>query len=401
MTPLKLDKNKKYLLGCSFGPDSMALLHMLQKQGYNFSVMHINYRLREESDFEMNSLISYCEKNHIELFVKILNKKVMGNLENFCRKYRYENFSTLLKEKSFDALLIAHHMDDHLETYYLQKARQNLVKFYGIQENSLLFGMNVIRPLLGYTKEELLNYCKENQVPYAIDKSNNESLFLRNKIRHEKIEKMILLEKERELKEICNKNKEIEFIINKVKNISPKDLQSILSLNDLELAYYLNLLYNVLVPHKNISRKLCGELKKVIASNKSNIVVPISGNISFVKTFNEIYFEKNNLVSYCYILENPGKLDTPYFYLNFAKDHPHHNIYLEDYPLTIRNIKSTDEIKIKSYYVKANRLFIDWKMPLHLRKRWPVILSKSGVIKFIPRYRKEFIITPNLDFFVK
>ena len=53
---LNLDKNKKYLLACSFGPDSMALFDMLLKEGYKFAVAHVNYRLRSEADDEEISL---------------------------------------------------------------------------------------------------------------------------------------------------------------------------------------------------------------------------------------------------------------------------------------------------------------------------------------------------------
>ena len=60
---LKLDKSKRYLLACSFGPDSMALFDMLLKENYSFEVAHVNYHLREESDFEEISLQKFLFEN--------------------------------------------------------------------------------------------------------------------------------------------------------------------------------------------------------------------------------------------------------------------------------------------------------------------------------------------------
>ena len=60
-----------------------------------------------------------------------------------------------------------------------------------------------------------------------------------------------------------------------------------------------------------------------------------------------------------------------------------------------------DEYLINGYKVKANRLFIDWKMPLSLRKRWPVIKDKNGNIIYIPRYQKDFKKNESLNFYVK
>ena len=65
---LNLDKNKRYLLACSFGPDSMALFDMLKKEGITFEVAHVNYHLREESDSEETALRGYCKNQRVRLF---------------------------------------------------------------------------------------------------------------------------------------------------------------------------------------------------------------------------------------------------------------------------------------------------------------------------------------------
>ena len=91
---LNLDKNKKYLLACSYGPDSMALFSMLLKEGYQFEVAHVNYHFRIESDDEEKNLREYCDKNNIKIHV--LDNKEKVNYEH----YKRNNFKNLSVERS-------------------------------------------------------------------------------------------------------------------------------------------------------------------------------------------------------------------------------------------------------------------------------------------------------------
>ena len=187
---LNLDKNKKYLLACSFGPDSMALFDMLLKEKYSFEVAHVNYHLREESDFEEKSLREFCEKEKIKLHVFQNSKIFNSNVEANCREVRYSFFASLYKAYGFDGLLVAHNEDDLIETYLLQKRRKNLVFHYGLAAQNTLKDMVVYRPLLSWTKENLLKYCDKELIPYAIDKTNLQPIYLRNILRLKTVSKM-------------------------------------------------------------------------------------------------------------------------------------------------------------------------------------------------------------------
>jgi tRNA(Ile)-lysidine synthase len=100
-------------------------------------------------------------------------------------------------------------------------------------------------------------------------------------------------------------------------------------------------------------------------------------------------------------MSKPGIVDNEYFYANFENDSSNRNVYLKDYPITIRTYRNGDKYQIKNYEVLVRRLFIDWKMPKHLRKVWPIIENKDGRIIYIPRYRKEFKPDSNCNFYVK
>ena len=153
---LNLDKNKRYVLACSFGPDSMALLNAALNEKLDFVVAHVNYRKRKASEFEQLSLQKFCDERKTKLYV--LDLKDVGHKNNFqawARKVRYEFFKDVLTKEGAEAVLVAHQEDDVIETYLMQKNRKNFVKSWGISEENKIFGVKVIRPLLQYSKKEL------------------------------------------------------------------------------------------------------------------------------------------------------------------------------------------------------------------------------------------------------
>ena len=223
---LNLEKNKKYLLACSYGPDSMALFDMLLKEGYRFAVAHVNYHLRKEADDEEIDLRNYCLINGVGIFVKSVRENLGdNNLEAKCRDIRYNFFIDVVKQNGFDALLVAHQEDDLIETYLMQKRRKNLVNYFGIKEISYFTDVEIIRPLLKYRKKELLIYCRMFGVPYAIDKTNLEDHFLRNQLRHSVVEKMSQEERKEILNEIDTENKKLAIIFEKISKINSNKIE--------------------------------------------------------------------------------------------------------------------------------------------------------------------------------
>ena len=399
---LNLEKNKKYLLACSFGPDSMALFDMLLKEGYKFAVAHVNYHLRKEADDEEIELRNYCLVHGVGIFVKSVRENLGdNNLEAKCRDIRYNFFIDVIKNNGFDALLVAHQEDDLIETYLMQKRRKNLVNYFGIKEISYFTDVEIIRPLLKYRKKELLIYCRMFAVPYAIDKTNLEDHFLRNQIRHQVVEQMSVEERKEILKEIDSENEKLAQIFDKISNINSDRIEDYNRLNDTEFLYAIVSLGRKIKSDFTISKEQGAELRKVLLSDKPNISLTVD-ELCFVKEYDRFSI-KEDVVScdYEYVLEKPGKLDTPYFSLDFSGNTSARNVSLEDYPLTIRNARADDAYKIKDYEKEIRRLFIDWKMPVSLRNRWPIIINKDGIIVYVPRYQKDFVPDEDCNFCVK
>lgn len=397
-----LNKDKKYLLACSFGPDSMAAFHLLLQDGYKFEVAIVNYHLRKESNLEVKGLKDYCDLHNIELHILDVKKPIVRNIENECRKIRYSYFKELCEKRRLLGVVVAHHQDDLIETYLLQKHRQNLPEYYGIKEKSNIFGVDVYRPLLDYKKKELQDICDQNNVPYMIDLSNLENAFLRNKIRHEIVEKLDDKNREKLLKEIAIKNKELESIFAVINNNDIHNIKTLIYFDEITYLYSINAMVKSVNPRASISKKLALELLKIIKSDHPNIRLRVPHNLYFVKEYDQVYFEgEKKDVSYSFVIDRPRELDTPYFYLDFRKDTKNRNVKIDDYPLTIRNAQKGDKTKIKDYDVEVRRLFIDWKMPISLRKRWPVIINKNNEIIYVPRYRSDFVVDQASNFFVK
>ena len=399
---IKLDKNKNYLLACSFGPDSMALFDMLKKEGYHFSAALVNYHIRKESTDEMNSFIAYCNQVGVSYHIKDLIRGVGDvNVEAECRKIRYAFFAELSAQFLYDAVLVAHNQDDLIETYLLQKNRQNLPKHYGIQEKTIINNTVILRPLLSYSKKSLLDYCLTNDVPFAIDSTNLEDKYLRNKIRHNIVEKMNKEDRNEIIQEINDKNNEVQAIFGKLQSLDLHDVNILKNLEINELAYAIHLMAENSGYQIAVSMRQVKQIRLILNSSNGNISIPINAGFVFRRSYDKVDVVQPRLISYSYTLNGPAELDTEYFYLNFLGDTSNRNVKENDYPLTIRNFHNGDQYVIKNYVVNVRRLFIDWKMPLVLREKWPLIVNKDGKVIYIPRYQKDFKPSKDTNFYVK
>ena len=110
--------------------------------------------------------------------MKKIAQQEKKSIEEVGRIVRYQFFNQLLNELNADLIATAHHQDDNAETVLL-----NLLRGTGIKglRGILPVNNNLIRPLLGVSKSEIMDYIKENSIPYCIDESNYDPVYLRNK----------------------------------------------------------------------------------------------------------------------------------------------------------------------------------------------------------------------------
>lgn len=179
-----LRENDFLIAGVSGGPDSMTLLYLLHRFKIKTVAVHCNYQLRGEySDKDQNLVEKICALWGIECVAVRLDSKNAGsqNFQAWARGRRYQVFRDLLAEYNADYITTAHHEDDQVETIL-----QKILRGAG---TSSWKGMKVIekgifRPLLGIQKSEIMRFVGDNNIPYRIDNSNEESTYARNFLRH-------------------------------------------------------------------------------------------------------------------------------------------------------------------------------------------------------------------------
>ena len=392
-----IDPNATYLLACSYGPDSMALFDMLLKAGAKLVVCHVNYHKRgEESDFEEESLRKYCAERGV--ICEVLDARTLkedGNFQEWAREARYMFFSQMYVKYHAAGLFVAHQQDDMIETYILQRRRAAHVTEYGMKEVTYNRGMKVIRPLLPYKKGELEFYDRENRVPYSIDKTNLSDKYTRNQIRHEIIEKMSEVDREIYMNQIKRDNNELHEmkheLEHKIEIDDTLDIRSLIALNKLEFKEAIYRFAATLGTHVDISQGQIDEIRKMCLSPKPNLNLKLGEGVYIIKEYDVLVMEDSlDAQEYSYTMEKPGKLDTPEFEIDFSMGAEDRHIDATSYPLTIRNAIEGDTYHVGNNVCSVRRVYIDWKMPLRIRKVWPVVVGKDGTILYIPRYRKRF-----------
>ena len=380
---LCLNKNLKYVIACSFGPDSMALLDAAIKEKLNFVIAHVNYRKRAASQMEQDSLQKFCDERQIKLFVlDLIDQKAEGNFQSWAREQRYRFFKTVADKEGADAVLVAHQQDDLIETYLMQKKRRNIVKNAGISEKNELFGIEVIRPLLAYSKAQLEQYDKENSVPFSIDESNLSDHYTRNKIRHSIVEKLSIKERKEILQEISGLRK----ITPELKTVFK--LEEFLELNYEEVVALLNHYMELTKTHRDLSESYVREFKKALKS-KTTHREEITSSLWLEVDYGTVYLvNATKLNPYSFAISQKG--NNEFIEIDFSSGAEDRGIQELPSKFIVKNCNKNDKIIIKDYFAKINRLFIDWKMPLFLREIWPGIYNKKGSLIYVPRYRKKF-----------
>lgn len=385
----------------------MALFDMLIKEHYHFAVVHVNYHKRDVSNYEEESLRKICAQNDIKIMVLDTEGiEHRGNFQAWAREIRYDFFAKCVRETNADALLVAHHMDDLLETYIMQTRKNKLLDYYGIKSQTTIKGVKVLRPLLSYEKKELFDYCLDNNVPFSLDVSNDSDMYTRNKIRHETINKLTKKEKLEMVKTIDSQNKQIEKKLNEIsKHIVDKQIEIayLLSLPDIkDVQYAIDLLLKQNDIKKSASLFAVEELLKALKTNNPNIRIPITKNKFFIKDYKILKIGDNLEVNnYTYIVREPAIVENEFFRVDLLNHYKDLRVSEDDFPLTIRAVQKGDMSYINNIPKKVSRLYIDWKMPKELRTVWPLIFNKKGKLVYVLRYRDEKSKNSNNFFVVK
>ncbi len=425
------------LLGVSGGADSMALLYFLNSIKAHFKlhliVVSVDHGLRgKESEADVLFVKNYCEERQITFEaekVNVLEKRKQEKMgtQLAARELRYHIFANLLKKHQADYVALAHHADDQAETMlmrFVRNATPNALT--GIQPKRNFEDGRLIRPFLPLRKMDILNFCKEHEIPFREDPSNQSTDYTRNYYR---LKILPLLEEqnplfsshmnqlskrmreeqdylreqtEAMLKEIVTFSENKKYVHFKIDAFKayPITLQ--------RRAFHLILSYLYQALPIGLSAIHEDNFLSFLHTERANASIELPRGLFVKKVYDQISlsftsYQAINQSTLRHSLEVPGEVCLPNGATITASITPHRKqqnestyeytcpIYSDSFfPLLIRGRQNGDRIRVRGLlgHKKIKDIFINEKIPKELRDAWPVVETMDGQIIWVVGLKK-------------
>ena len=409
-------ENDIIVVGCSTGPDSMALVDMLLKlrDKYLLSIIiaHVNHNVRKESYEEALFLKKYCEDNHLVFESMIIENYGDDNFHNEARNIRYHFFESVVHKYDANYLMTAHHGDDLIETILMRIVRgSNLNGYGGFKELIDMDDYCIARPLIYYTKKELEEYDKNNQVPYFIDCSNNKDTYTRNRYRKYVLPFLKEEEKDAHLK-FLKFSKSLQEASKFIDKERKKAINRVLDGDIIKIDLFLNedeyiqkeILYYILSDFYQDDLILLGDkhiqlIFQLISSKKANAFINLPNDVIAKKNYNEVRFIRkvDEISNYEIEFDQYSSLPNNHAIekIDSTDDNSNNVCRLNSkeitLPLIIRTRKVGDRIAVKGLdgSKKIKDIFIDKKISMENRDSWPIVVDSLDRVVWIPGVKKS------------
>lgn len=427
-----IEDGENIVIGFSGGPDSVLLLYALnelrKEYGYNLLAVHINHQLRGEEavkdeefskDFS-NSIGVKCISFHMDVNGYAKEHKI--SVEDAGRRIRYEKFHEVLEEEFGKGVIaVGHHKNDDAETILINLIRgAGGAGLSGISSKS----NNIVRPLIDITKGEILEFLKENKIPYVEDKTNFENDYLRNKIRNviipyieNEINENFIDSLTRSSKIIESNEDFLEDYVSNLNLISHERNYYKLNCKDFEKHHIaiqrkliLKAYESIKGDRKDISFTNVESIRKIIIQNSGEFYI---NNFLLYMAYGYLYLiNKDEKKQEDFIIREKGKYNFRDFIIK-VDIVENKNIKLQrkeaifpkeflDEGIVVRNRKPGDKIKLKNFTKKVKDIFIDSKVPKHLRDEIPILQYKDDIIWITGLKRSHnYLVEPSDDFVIK
>lgn len=413
------ESRQKILLAISGGIDSMVLLHLFEKSGFNYGIAHCNFKLRgnesdEDEEFVKKQVLIHGVPAFFETFETKEHADINGvSIEMAARELRYEFFEKVRIENGFDFIATAHHQDDLIETFFLNLSRKTGIRgLTGIKEKT----GTIIRPLLFAGRGEIENYAHENYIDFREDSSNSEVVFQRNFLRHK------ILPLFSELNPSFKKNilasienlKDAEQVYSgfihseKMGVVSENQNETVINIEKLQKTSFPKILLFEILSTFNFNSTVVNEIIKSFATS--------SGKQFFSKTHRAVKDRKDLFISLItnedakiFYIENEDlelfepldivieKLPAEGFQIIKNPNIACIDLSEIDFPLLIRKWQQGDYFQPlgMSGFKKISDFFIDQKIPIHEKENIWILCSGKKVVWIMGhRIDNRFKITP-------
>lgn len=389
-------KSEKLLLAVSGGVDSMVMLDLSVNAKLDIAVAHINHKMRDKSSDLDAELVSQKCNNYgvpFHLYEFDENEKSSKNFQEKARKIRYEWMSKLCAQYDYSYIFTAHHSNDRIETFFI-----NLVRGAGLNGLSSIpvLNNNIFRPLINFSKDDILDYALSNNIEYREDESNISNKYRRNLIRNEwmpclnksglPIDKMIS-------KSINNLNRD-KFLLDHLVKSAISQIEEVnlhgyktLNLNDYisdNQDYTASLLFSYLKQYgfsfDNVRKSLKASVGSIFQSDTHELL----------KDRNKLIIrEKGAFESIDAVIESLGSYSFSDFELTISSEKHEDSIMITNlnFPFTIRNPRSGDRFKplgMNGASKKVKDYLTDLKLDLWTKKSTVIIEKKEEIVALLP-----------------
>jgi len=405
-------KNETIVLALSGGVDSMVLFDILINIDLDLNVIlaHVNHNKRKESKVEFEMMKKLAKTNNIPFEGYEVRLTDNSNFHDDSRNQRYAFFKVVAQKHKATKIVVAHHLDDQVETIIMRLIRGTSFSGYaGIPSIRKDRNISIIRPLLKVSKKDIRDYARDYEILYYEDASNNEDFYTRNRYRN-KIIPLLRIENPKLNDRILQFREYIEsadIVLDKIKNKFIEtncfyNTVNLVEFNKLERIIKIKVLTHIINTATNNTLEVMYEqynsILKLCLSSSPNQSYSLGDSYTFKKEYDYIYIEKdvplvkiNKEINKCgeyFISDNHSIIfsdnkiehkDTNYFELCYNN---------EVFPLYIRNRENGDKIKLKVGTKKVKDVLIDQKVPKSKRDKL-ILISDNESVLWIPGIKKS------------
>lgn len=398
------EPNQKVLVAVSGGIDSMVLLHLFEKSGFEYGIVHCNFNLRgTESDGDEEFVRQQVSIHGVPAWFESFETEEYATLngisiEMAARELRYNYFEEIRSENNYDYIATAHHLDDLIETFFLNLIRKTGIKgLTGIKEKSGY----IIRPLLFTNRQEIEEFARLKFIDFREDSSNSEMIFQRNFLRHKILplfqelnpafRKNILtdIENLRETESVYSGFLEMEK--KKVLRLENEnciiDIESLLNthfpkilLFEILSGYGFNLaviekIFNSLT--NDSGKQFYSKTQRVVKDRQNLFIIPIDEKEERI-----YYIEKDDIELFKPLDLMIEKVSSEDFKIIKSANVACLDLGLLEFPLLIRKWQQGDYFQPlgMSGFKKVSDFFIDEKIPLHEKENTWLLCSANKIV---------------------
>lgn len=406
----------KILVGVSGGADSIALLHILNQcckdNGGQLAAAHLNHLLRSQASQDEQLVKEICQLLDIPCYTKTVNVAAIAaqnkkSLEEAGRDCRYQYFRELADKLKFDHIATAHHQNDQAESVLLHLLRGSGIR--GLQGIQPVNGQ-LIRPLLCVTRQDIERYVQENQLPFCHDLSNNDPVFVRNRIRLQLIPYLQktfnprIVEALNRLAVIAQEeNGALDEIARRKWSLVSSWSETALELDADRLAEEPAALQSRLILRAlqevsgqgDWSRQDLLRVRSMLNKSGSNLILHLAGDVQVGKVYEKLVFNKELMdsPSFCYPVTVPGQVNIREIGITYSFDLVHAGEWqpapgmigldMERLrgPLCLRSRRAGDRLRPLGFKGRKSlkKFFMEQKVPARQRNRIPLVAAGEEI----------------------